>query len=245
MSAAARPELVLLPGLLCDAELWRDQIAALGDEADVWCADLTQGETLEALAQGVLDRAGPRFALAAFSLGGYVAQVIARRAPERVERLALLDTSAKPDSPARAAERVALSRAAEAPGAFRGITDRLLARFVHPARLADAALSDRIGAMTRRLGREVFLRQNAMARPDGTAALAALDGPLLILCGADDAITPAADHRALAAELPRAHLVVVPDCGHMAPMEAPDAVTRALRAWLRAPAGDGLTRRPQ
>lgn len=233
MTPDPRPELVLLPGLLCDAELWRDQIAALEGEARVWCADLTRGESLEALAHGVLERAGPRFALAAFSLGGYVAQVIARLAPERLDRLALLDTSAKSDTPARAAERAALSRAAAAPGAFRGITDRLLARFVHPARLADADLSERIGAMTRRLGREVFLRQNAMERIDGTAALARLTCPLLLLCGADDAITPAADHRALAAELPRARLVIVPECGHMAPMEAPDAVTRALREWLR------------
>ncbi len=235
MTADPRPELVLLPGLLCDAALWRDQVAALEGEARVWCADLTKGETLEALAEDVLARAGPRFALAAFSLGGYVAQVIARLAPERLDRLALLDTSAKPDTPARAAERAALMRAAAAPGAFRGITDRLLARFVHPARLADADLSERIGAMTRRLGREVFLRQNAMARSDGTAALARLTGPLLILCGAQDAITPASDHRALADALPGSRLVIVPECGHMAPMEAPDAVTHALRDWLRAP----------
>ena len=232
MTPDPRPELVLLPGLLCDDALWRDQVAGLADVARVRCADLTRGDSLEALARGVLAEAGPRVALAGFSLGGFVAQAIARLAPGRIARLALLDTAAHPDTPARAAERAARARAARAPGAFRGITDHMLAGFIHPSRRADAELTGRIGAMTRRLGREVFLRQNALARPDGTAALAALDCPILLLCGADDAVTPAADHRALARTLPGARLVVVPECGHMAPMEAPDAVTRALRDWL-------------
>lgn len=225
-------ELVLLPGLLCDAELWRDQIAGLAPLARVRCADLTRGESLEALARQVLAGSGPRFALAGFSLGGYVAQAIARIAPERIARLALLDTTARPDTPERTAERAATARMAAAPGAFRGITDRLLASFVHPSRLDDPDLTGRIGAMTRRLGREVFLRQNAMTRPDGVAALSRLACPVLVLCGEQDAITPQAGHRALAAAIPGARLVVVPDCGHMAPMERPQAVTQALGEWL-------------
>src|SRR3954462_9012381 len=100
-----RPQLILLPGLLCDADLWRDQIAGLSDLANCHVADLTRGETLSKLAETVLAEAAPTFALAGFSLGGYAAQEITRQAPDRIERLALIDTSIRPDSPERTGAR--------------------------------------------------------------------------------------------------------------------------------------------
>ena len=109
------PQLILLPGLLNDAELWRDQIGGLVDVARCQVADLTQGESLRALAEQVLDEAEPSFALAGFSMGGYVAQEIARLAPERIERLALIDTSIRVDTPERAAQRRAVNAAARSP----------------------------------------------------------------------------------------------------------------------------------
>ena len=227
--------LVLLPGLLNDAELWRDQVAALSEVAECRVGDITRGETLGALAASVLAAAPPRFALAGFSLGGYVAQEVVRRAPERVKRLALLDTSMHVDDPARAAHRRALDAAAGAPGRFHGFGDRLLATYLHPSHLGDDAIVSRIRGMTERLGPEVFVRQNNIERRDGTEVLRTLRCPLLVLCGADDALTPPALHRAMAALAPRATLVIVPGCGHMSPIEAPDAVSRALRDWL---AGD-------
>jgi pimeloyl-ACP methyl ester carboxylesterase len=231
-----RPQLVLLPGLLCDADLWRDQIGGLSDLADCHVADLTRGETLSELAQTVLAEAAPSFALAGFSLGGYVAQEIARQAPDRIERLAFIDTSIRPDSLERAAARRSLIAAARLPGQFKGITDRMLPTYVHPSRLSDRDLIGRIRAMNERLGRDVFIRQNALDRPDGEAALRSLDCPVLIICGEQDALTPLSDHQDMAAMIPQAHLVIVKESGHMTPMERPRAVTEALRQWLVASA---------
>jgi len=224
--------LLFLPGLLNDADLFRDPIAALSDIADCTVGDLTQGETLEALAEGVLARAPARFALAGFSLGGYVAQEVVRRAPERVTRLALLDTAIHGDAPDRAANRRTLDGAARVPGRFHGFGARLISTFLHPSHRADAAIVARIRGMTERLGPEVFVRQNAIARRDGTETLRALACPLLVLCGEADAVTPPEGHRAMAALVPGARLVIVPDAGHMTPIEQPDAVARTLRAWL-------------
>jgi pimeloyl-ACP methyl ester carboxylesterase len=226
------PTLLLLPGLLNDAELWRDQIAGLADIADCRVPDLTRGETLEVLAESVLAEAPPRFALAGFSFGGYVAQEIARAAPSRIERLALLDTAIRVDTPERAAFRRSLTNAARAPGRFQGITDRMLASYIDASRLGDSELTGRIKAMTQRLGREVFVRQNEIERRDGEAALRALRCPILIICGEHDQITPLADMRELANVLPGAEFVVIPGSGHLTPMEAPDAVNGALRRWL-------------
>jgi pimeloyl-ACP methyl ester carboxylesterase len=226
------PQLLLLPGLLNDAELWRDQVSGLADVARCQVADLTQGDTLRALAEQVLADAEPTFALAGFSMGGYVAQEIARIAPERIQRLALIDTSIRVDTPERAAQRRATNAASQRPGAFLGIADRLMASYVDASRLDDKDLTGRIQAMTQRLGREVFLRQNSLPREDGQAALRALSCPIVILCGEHDAITPLAGQREMAVAIGCSHLVVIPNAGHMTPMEAPGAVNGALRYWL-------------
>lgn len=232
MAGSPLPQLVLLPGLLNDAELWRDQISGLADIARCHVADLTRGETIHELAQTVLADAEPTFALAGFSMGGYVAQEIARIAPRRIARLALLDTSIRVDGPERAARRAALTEAARRPGDFIGISHAILKSYVDASRLGDTALTDRVIAMTLRLGREVFIRQNSLQREDGEAALKALRCPLLILCGENDQITPAAGHRLMAKAIGCSHLLVIPNAGHMTPMEAPGPVNGALRHWL-------------
>lgn len=231
-AAVPLPQLILLPGLLNDAELWRDQISGLADVARCQVADLTQGESLRELAEQVLATAEPTFALAGFSMGGYVAQEIARIAPERIERLALVDTAIRVDTPERAAQRKATNAAAQRPGAFLGIADRLMASYVDPSRLSDKDLTGRIQAMTQRLGRDVFLRQNALPRVDGAAALRALRRPIVIICGEHDAITPLAGQHEMAHAIGCTHMVIIPDAGHMTPMEAPEAVNAALRRWL-------------
>lgn len=233
MVGDASRSLILLPGLLCDDELWREQVLALQGSVDCRVADLTRHTTMAELAASVLAAAPQTFALAGFSFGGYVAQEIARQAPHRIERLALLNTSIRADTAERATTRTAMIKAASLPGAFRGITNRLLPTFIHPDRLTDAALVDRIKTMTLRLGRDVFVRQSAMAREDGEAALRALTCSIEIICGDSDALTPLGDHRALADLLPTAHLTVIAHSGHMTPMERPDAVSAALHAWLR------------
>ena len=237
MTASSLPQLILLPGLLNDAELWRDQISGLADVARVWVPDLSPYATLHEMAQSVLSEAEPTFAVAGFSMGGYVAQEIARLAPERIERLALLDTSIRVDTPERAAQRRALNKAAARGGTFLGIGQAIMKSYIDASRLDDAELTTRIVDMTQRLGREVFLRQNSLERQDGEAALKALRVPLLIIVGENDQITPAEGCREMAAAIGCTHLVVIPNAGHMTPMEAPSAVNGALRHWLERPAG--------
>jgi pimeloyl-ACP methyl ester carboxylesterase len=225
--------LLLLPGLLCDAALWRAQVADLADLAECRIADLTRHDSVAAMAEAALADAPPRFALAGLSMGGYVAHEIMRRAPERVERLALLDTSARADSDEQRARRRGLLALARR-GRFRGGTPRLLPLLVHPARIDDAPLVETVMGMAERVGRDGFLRQQTaiLGRPDSRPDLPRIACPTLVLCGRQDALTPLEAHEEMAAAIPAARLVVVEECGHLAPLERPAAVSEAMRQWL-------------
>jgi pimeloyl-ACP methyl ester carboxylesterase len=228
-----RIPLILLPGLLLDEALWTPQRAALADIADMTVADLTQDDSMKAMARRVLDGAPPRFALAALSMGGYVAFEIMRQASGRVDRLALLDTSARPDTPEQTANRRNLMAMCEQ-GEFKGVTRRLLPQWIHPARVDDKILAETVMSMTARVGRDTFLRQQTaiIGRVDSRPGLSRIQCPTLVLCGHDDKATPVELHREIAADIPNARLVVVPECGHLSPLERPEAVNAALRSWL-------------
>jgi pimeloyl-ACP methyl ester carboxylesterase len=226
--------LLLVPGHLCDAALWSHQARYLADMADISVADTSGGDSMAAMARAILARAPQRFALAGLSMGGYIAFEIMRQAPQRVERLALLDTMAAGNTPASIERRQRMMNLLRT-----GQFDAMLAEFkpllVHPARLADAALMGEIDAMTRRIGAKLALdQQQAMLdRADSLPLLARIACPTLVLCGRQDALTPLAAHEEMARGVPGARLVVIEDCGHMAPMERPEAVTAVLRYWLQ------------
>src|SRR5258708_36178701 len=232
MSDAKTP-LVLLPGLLCDDALWAPEIAALADIAVARVGDPTQHDSMAGMAEAVLNTAPEQFALAGLSMGGYVAFEIMRRAPERVLRLALLDTSARPDTPQQTKQRHELMALARK-GDFKGVTPRLLPRWVHPSRVTDRALADTVMAMTQRVGREAFLRQQMaiMNRADRRPTLRQSECPTLVLCGHEGQSTPVELHREMAADIANARLVVVPECGHLSTLERPGIVSRELRTWL-------------
>lgn len=230
---AVKLPLVLLPGLLCDRALWEPQLAGLADIADMIVGDLTQSDTMAGMAEDVLRLAPPRFALAGLSMGGYVSQEIMRRAPERVERLALLDTSARPDRPEQTRDRQELINLAQQ-GRFKGVTPVLLPRWVHPSRAEDPVIVRTVTDMTQRVGGDAFIRQQTaiMGRPDSRPSLARICCPTLVLCGREDAATPVELHREMAADIAGARLVIVPECGHLSTIERPEAVNDALRRWL-------------
>lgn len=225
--------LVMVPGLLCDSELWAHQSHYLADIAQCQVANVTQDETVEAMAATVLAGAPDRFALAGLSMGGYVCHAIMRQAPERVEKLALLDTSARADTEEQSERRRQLISLSEI-GKFRGVTDRLLPLLIASHRLEDAALTQRVKAMAERVGENAFYKhQNAiMARPDSRDQLAGYDLPVLIACGRDDTLTPVELHEEMAASIPGARLALIEECGHLSTMEQPQAVTALLRQWL-------------
>lgn len=237
MSAGARPAIVLVPGLLCDDDLYAPQSSALADVADVVVPDIRAAHSIEQMAQAVLDAAPERFALAGLSLGGYVVLEVLRQARSRVTRVALLDTSARPESPEQTARRRALLALVDDQGLDAGL-EALWPTEVAPSRVTDAGLHDRFLAMCRRSGPDVLVRQvrAIMARTDSRPDLPGLDLPLLVLCGRQDAITPLDGHQEMARLAPRAHLVVLDDCGHLSTWEQPDAVTDELRRWLGGPA---------
>ena len=231
--------LLLLPGQLCDQRLWRDPAALLADVAAPVFGDLSQDNAIPDMAARVLKAAPDRFALAGLSMGGYVALEIMRQAPERVLRLALLDTSARPENPARATLRrtdmSAVTHAQETGNRFAGITPRLLPQFIHASRLNDP-VGQEVMDMTARVGPEVYMRQQTaiLARADSRPTLAAIRVPTLIGVGEADAVTPPRLAEEMASAIPDARLHVFTRCGHLPPMEDPTATAVVLRAWLTA-----------
>lgn len=232
---ADRQTIVFVPGLLCTAALWAAQIDALQDQADIIVADITRHDSLAALAADVLAEAPDRFALAGLSMGGYVALEMMRRAPERVSRLALLDTNARADDPAATERRRAAMDKARG-GDFDGVLEDLIPLLFHPDAVAEGTLAATFRDMGRAVGPDAFGRQMTaiMGRPDSRPDLPAIAVPTLVLCGRQDALSPPDWHREMADAIGGAELVILEDCGHMAPMEKPQETTAALRRWLAA-----------
>lgn len=225
--------LLLVPGLLCNASLWAHQAAYLADIADVSVAETTIDETLGEMAGRALAAAPERFALAGLSMGGYVALEIMRKAPGRVTRLALLDTSARADDDDMLQRRRGFIELAEQ-GKFKGVTPRLMPAFIHPDRLEDEPLVEAVTRMTESVGKDAFLKQQKaiMARPDSRPDLGGIEVPTLVVCGRQDLATPLALSEELAEEIPDARLCIIEECGHLSTMERPHAVTALMRDWL-------------
>jgi pimeloyl-ACP methyl ester carboxylesterase len=223
-------DLLLLPGLLCDARLWRDVIAGLPVRSHI--ADLTQDDSMPAMAQKALAAAPPRFALAGLSMGGYVALEITRQAPERVTHLALLDTSARADDEARKeTRRKGIEMVGQ--GRFIGVSRGLLASLLAQHHLG-TPLAQEVQAMSERVGPEAYVRQQTaiLNRIDSRPLLPAITQPTLVGVGEADKLTPPELAEEMAAAIPGAELVRFPDSAHLPTMENPGAVVSAMQAWL-------------
>jgi pimeloyl-ACP methyl ester carboxylesterase len=234
MTHSASQPLLLIPGLGCTARLYTEQLPALWMFGPVTVADHRRADSMDAIAGQILADAPPRFALAGLSMGGYIALAIMRIAPERVTKLALLDTGARNDTP-EASERRKASIALAREGRLEEINAMLWPVLVHKDRQNDAALKKVAGDMTLAAGAEAFARQQTaiMTRPDSRAGLPAIRCPTLVLVGDGDLLTPPALSEEMAGLIPGSRLVVVPHCGHLSTLERPEAVTQALVAWLR------------
>jgi pimeloyl-ACP methyl ester carboxylesterase len=224
---------VLVPGLNCSARLYAEQVPALWRFGPVQVADHTRDDSMDAIAARILTHAPPRFALAGLSMGGYIALTIVRQAPARVSKLALLDTSARPETPEQSERRkpqIALAQG----GRFAEVPALQFPVFVHRNRQHDEALKRRVRVMAEETGAEAFLRQQKaiMTRPDMRPLLASIACPTLVLVGDGDELTPPPLSEEIAAGIAGSRLVVVADCGHLSTMERPDAVTGALVEWM-------------
>jgi pimeloyl-ACP methyl ester carboxylesterase len=235
MTENDKVNLLLLPGLLTDARLFQFQMDDLADIAQTSVADLTVADSIAELAASVLAHAPQDFALAGLSMGGYVALEIMRQAPERVLGLALLDTSARADTPDAMANRHKLMAQAEVN--FQIVLDTLMPKLVHPSRMKYNSIVDTVYSMGHRIGKDAFLRQQRaiMGRIDSRPQLGKItDCPTLILCGRDDVMTPVELHEEMAAAIPGAQLVVIDECAHLSTMGQPKLVAEAMRMWLRS-----------
>jgi pimeloyl-ACP methyl ester carboxylesterase len=225
--------LLLLPGLLNGASLFEHQADALSDLVRITVVDLTGSDSIAALAEDALSQAPEgKFILAGMSMGGYVAFEVMRQAPQRVRALALLSTSARPETREATAAREQLIELAGTD--FPAVIEKLLARMAHPGHANTPEVGGMFHSMATGLGAEVFVRQQRaiMGRADSRPALGDIKCPTLILCGRQDLVTPPDEHRELAAGIAGARLEIIEECGHLLPLEQPDQVTGFLREWL-------------
>jgi len=226
---------VFLPGLLEDADAFEAQCARLREFTACSVADLTGADTIAELARAALERApAGRIALAGHSMGGYVALEVLRQAPGRIERLALLNTHARPDSEEATANRRRLMALAEKD--FPGVVAALMPKLMNEEHLRDADLTGTITEMALGVGKEAFLRQQRaiIGRIDSRPHLAAIRCPTLVVAARGDALMPVELLAELASGIPGATLEIVEDSGHMASLEQPDRVADLLLRWIRA-----------
>ncbi|MBS0416770.1 MAG: alpha/beta hydrolase [Proteobacteria bacterium] len=232
--------LVLVPGLLCDDWIWSFQIEALADVANVHVANHGEVDSLGALAEALIARAPPRFAIAGHSMGGRVALEVARRVPERLIGFAILDSGYEAVAPGEAGEREAAGRrsmlALAKRSGMRAMARNWLQGMVHAPRLTDSELIEPIVDMFDRHTPELYALQiqALLHRPDAKSVFAGIHCPSLVLCGRDDLWAPPSRHETMAKMLRHSTFGSIPHCGHMSPLERPRAVNEAFRSWIAA-----------
>lgn len=235
MASEARQDLVLIPGLLCSDALFAAQVRGLDDIANVRIGRALKHDNLRDIARAILRSSPPQFALGGLSMGGYIAFEILRQAPDRVTKLALLNTAARADRPPQVAQREVLTGLGRTLGP-RNVQAAVLPMLVHKSRLGERALVDRVLNMADDVGRTAFERQQAaiIGRPDNRPFLAEISCPTVAIVGDHDALTPVKLAEELHKGIAGSRLEVIPDCGHLSTMERPEAVNAVLRTWLLA-----------
>ena len=225
---------VLVPGLTCSARLYAEQIPALWRFGPVIVADHTRDDSMASIARRILAGAPPRFALAGLSMGGYIAFEIMRQAPQRVARLALLDTGARAETPEQTERRKVVIALAKS-GRYAEVPDIAFPIYVHRNRLNDADLKRTVRMMAEETGVDAFLRQQQaiMSRPDSRPGFSSIKCLTLVLVGDGDEATPPELAREFAGAITGARLVMIADCGHLSTLEQPEKVTAALVDWMK------------
>ncbi len=225
--------LVLIPGMMCDARLYKPQIAALSARVPILLAPISDHDSVAALASDILSWLPERFALAGLSMGGIVAMEVLRQAPGRVERLALLDTN-----PLAEQETIKARREPQIDKVRAGRLRDVMRDEMMPNYLADGAEDDTIlplcAEMADNLGAEVFIRQSRalQTRPDQQETLQTFSRPALVLCGREDRLCPVKRHQLMASLLPEAVLEIIDGAGHLPTLEKPEQTNAALCRWL-------------
>lgn len=232
--------LLLVPGLASSARIYAPVVPALWRFGPVMIANHSRDDSMAAIARRVLSEAPSRFALAGHSMGGYIALEIMRQAPERVLKLALINTQARPDTPEATARRRGLMERARR-GELSVAREEMFPELVHPSRRDDAGIRKLVHEQGEDVGVEGYLRQQTaiIARVDSRPTLATIKCPTLVLTGDQDNTIPNAFSREMAEGIAGARLVILERCGHLPQPEQPEATARALAEWLGAPVVSG------
>ena len=225
--------LVLVPGLAADAAMWRHQLAGLHDFAPAVSDTHMRHASIEAMAAGLLDEHAGELLLCGASMGGMIAMEAARQAPHRVRGLALLGTSARPETDDMRSLREAAIKLFEQ-GLVAEVIEPNVAFAFHPRQAADRALVQDYLDLVLRAGAGQLIRQNraVIARPDARPHLSQVRCTTLVMVGEADQLTPPECSREIAGLVPGAELIELPECGHMLTMEQPQRVNQELRRWL-------------
>lgn len=231
------PVLYLLPGLLCDADVWAHQQSSLAPFADIRIPNFRGFDSFRGMALHVLEQAPERFSVVGHSMGGRVALELMHLAPERIDRFAIMDVGVHPLQAGETERRQRTIDIAEQQG-MEALADAWIPPMVHPARHRDAALMGAIKRMVLRSSAADYCGQiqAALTRADHSLYLPHIRQEVLVICGAEDAWSPVEQHEEIVAQLPHARLVLIPDAGHMVTMEQPEAVSRVLVDWFTAAA---------
>jgi pimeloyl-ACP methyl ester carboxylesterase len=226
--------ILLVPGLASSPRIYAPVIPALWRFGPVTVANHIRDDSMGAIARRILAEAPPRFALAGHSMGGYIAFEIMRQAPERVAKLALINTQARPDTPETSERRRGQIKRAEA-GEYHAVLDDLFPGFVHPSRRGDADLRQLVHDMGDDIGADAFVRQQTavIGRADSRPTLAVISCPTLVLTGDQDNTIPNSLSVEIAEGVPGAKLTILTLCGHLPQPEQPQATADALVEWLR------------
>ena len=228
----SKQNLVLIPGLVCDEQVWRHQAEFLSDIAEIIIPPVVKSSTMSGLAEEVLAISAETFAVAGFSMGGYVAMEMYRQAPERISRLALLDTTARDDTKIKAAARISAIQACE-DGKFENVIDGMISILLHPVH-QQTPLSEIVSRMAGRVGSEAFVRRHRamQSRQDSRDLISSCNIPVRAICGRQDAMCSVEEHEEIANLAKYGRLSVIEECGHMTILERPHAATALLRDWL-------------
>ena len=235
MTNLDKQPLLLVPGVLCDRLLWSAQIEALSPYADISVPDHTRHNSMSGIAKDILAHAPPRFSIAGLSMGGFIIFELWRQAPDRIQRIALLNTNARPADPEfelPICEQLLEQARTEGVAA---VAETLIPHFLSPPCQDNEAMRQIVFAMAEATGVENMRNQMqaCMKRPNSCPDLPGLSAPALIISGLDDLLTPPEQHEEMAELLPNASFEIIDDCGHLSTLEQPDAVNALLQDWLR------------